>query len=139
MDYVTTLPPSGEKSYNSFLVIVERYRKTSILLPCHEDETAMNKAVLPWNRVISHTGIFKNIISDRDPKLISALWTNFHRLFGNKLSFSSEYHPQTDRLAERMIKTFEEMISRFYAYGLNFKDSDGFTHGWCTLIAALEF
>ena len=37
-----------------------------------------------------------------------------------------------------MIKTSEEMIRRFCAYGLGFKDSDGFTHDWCTLIPALE-
>ncbi|MBW0472856.1 hypothetical protein O181_012571 [Austropuccinia psidii MF-1] len=30
------------------------------------------------------------------------------------------------------------MIRRFCAYGLEFKDSDGFTHEWCTLIPALE-
>ncbi|MBW0563028.1 hypothetical protein O181_102743 [Austropuccinia psidii MF-1] len=30
------------------------------------------------------------------------------------------------------------MIRRFYAYALEFKDSDGFNHYWCTLIPALE-
>ncbi|MBW0546680.1 hypothetical protein O181_086395 [Austropuccinia psidii MF-1] len=30
------------------------------------------------------------------------------------------------------------MIRRFCAYGLEFRDSDGFTHDWCTLIPALE-
>ncbi|MBW0497299.1 hypothetical protein O181_037014 [Austropuccinia psidii MF-1] len=30
------------------------------------------------------------------------------------------------------------MIRRFCAYGLELKDSDGFTHDWCTLIPALE-
>ncbi|MBW0540160.1 hypothetical protein O181_079875 [Austropuccinia psidii MF-1] len=30
------------------------------------------------------------------------------------------------------------MIRRFCAYGLEFKDSDVFTHDWCTLIPALE-
>ncbi|MBW0551164.1 hypothetical protein O181_090879 [Austropuccinia psidii MF-1] len=30
------------------------------------------------------------------------------------------------------------MIRRFCAYGLEFKDSDGFTHDWCTLIPALS-
>ncbi|MBW0576762.1 hypothetical protein O181_116477 [Austropuccinia psidii MF-1] len=91
-----------------------------------------------WNKVISHTGLFQNIISDRDPKFTSALWTNLHNLFGTKLSFSTAYHPQTDGLAERMIQTLEDMIRRFCAYGLEFKDSDGFTHDWCTLIPALE-
>ncbi|MBW0578298.1 hypothetical protein O181_118013 [Austropuccinia psidii MF-1] len=37
-----------------------------------------------------------------------------------------------------MIQTLEDIISRFCAYGLDFKDSDGFTHDWCTLIPALE-
>ncbi|MBW0511868.1 hypothetical protein O181_051583 [Austropuccinia psidii MF-1] len=130
MDWVTALPPSGDRSYNSCLVILDRYSKTPIFLPCHKDDTAMDKALLLWSRVISHTGLFKSIISDRDPKFTSALWTNIHRLFRTKLSFSTAYHPQTDGLAERMIQNLEEMIRRFCAYGLEFKDSDGFTHEW---------
>ncbi|MBW0558251.1 hypothetical protein O181_097966 [Austropuccinia psidii MF-1] len=59
-------------------------------------------------------------------------------LFWKKLSFSTAYHPLTDGLAERMIQTLEDMIRRLCAYGLEFKDSDGFTHDWCTLIPALE-
>ncbi|MBW0552361.1 hypothetical protein O181_092076 [Austropuccinia psidii MF-1] len=37
-----------------------------------------------------------------------------------------------------MIQTLEEMIRRFCAYGLELKDSDGFTHNWCTSIPSLE-
>ncbi|MBW0531027.1 hypothetical protein O181_070742 [Austropuccinia psidii MF-1] len=98
----------------------------------------MDTALLIWNRVTSHTGFFKNIISDRDPKFTSALWTNLHKHLGTKLSFSTAYHPQTDGLAERMIQTIENMIRRFCAYGLEFNDYDGFTHDWCTLIQALK-
>ncbi|MBW0543092.1 hypothetical protein O181_082807 [Austropuccinia psidii MF-1] len=98
----------------------------------------MDTALLLWYRVISHTGLFKNIISDRDPKFTSELWTNLHRLFGTKLSFSTAYHPETDGLAEMRIQALEDMIRRFCAYGLEFKDSDGFIHYWCTMIPALE-
>ncbi|MBW0572214.1 hypothetical protein O181_111929 [Austropuccinia psidii MF-1] len=136
MDWLTELPPSGDKSYGSCSVIVDRYSKTPIFLPCHKDDTAMDTARLLWSRVISHTGLFKNIISDRDSKFTSALWTNLQRLFGTKLSFSTAYHPQTDGLAERMIQTLEDMIRRFCTYGLELKYSDGFTHDWCTLIPA---
>ncbi|MBW0536009.1 hypothetical protein O181_075724 [Austropuccinia psidii MF-1] len=101
-----------------------------MFLPCHKDETAMDTATMICNKVISHTGLFQNIISDRDPKFTSGLWTNLHNLFGMKLSFSKAYHPQADGLAERMIQTLEDMIRRFCAYGLEFKDSDGFTHDW---------
>ncbi|MBW0584185.1 hypothetical protein O181_123900 [Austropuccinia psidii MF-1] len=37
-----------------------------------------------------------------------------------------------------MIQTLEYMIRIFCAYGLEFKDSDGFTHDCCTLKPALE-
>ncbi|MBW0583651.1 hypothetical protein O181_123366 [Austropuccinia psidii MF-1] len=49
----------------------------------------------------------QKIISDRDAKFTSALWTSCHQLFGTKLFFSTAYHPQTDGLEERMIQTFK--------------------------------
>ncbi|MBW0549193.1 hypothetical protein O181_088908 [Austropuccinia psidii MF-1] len=138
MDWVTALPPRGDRSYNSCLVLVERYSKTALFLPCDKNDTAMETAIMIWNKAISHTGLFQNIISDRDPKFTSALWTNLHNLFGTKLSFSTAYHPQTEGLEERMIQTLEDMIKRFCSYGLELKYSDGFTHDWCTLIPALK-
>ncbi|MBW0562942.1 hypothetical protein O181_102657, partial [Austropuccinia psidii MF-1] len=138
MDWVTALPPGGDRSYNACLVLVDRYSKTPMFLPCHKDYTAMDTSIMIWNKVISHTGLFQNIISDRDPKFTAALWTNLHNVFGKKLSLSTAYPPQTDGLAEVMIQTMEDMIRRFCAYGLEFKDSDGFTHDWCKLIPALE-
>ncbi|MBW0525676.1 hypothetical protein O181_065391 [Austropuccinia psidii MF-1] len=137
MDLVTELPPSDDQLYNAFLVIVDRYGRTPIFLPFHKDDTSMDTALLSWSRVISHTGLFKNIISCTDLKFTSALWTNIHRFFGTKLFLSTAYHPQTDGVAERMIQTLEDMISIFCAYGLEFKDSDCFTHDLCTLIPAL--
>ncbi|MBW0476844.1 hypothetical protein O181_016559 [Austropuccinia psidii MF-1] len=138
MDWVTGLPPGGDRSYNAYLVIVDRFSKTPIFLPCHKDDTAMDAALLIWNRVISWTGILTNIISDGDLRFTSALWTNIHQLFGAKLYFSAAYHPQTDGLAERMIQTLEDMVRRLCAYGLEFNNCDGLTHDWCTLSQALE-
>ncbi|MBW0509093.1 hypothetical protein O181_048808 [Austropuccinia psidii MF-1] len=137
MDWVTSLSPGGEKSYNACLVIVERYSKTPIFLPCHKDDTAMDTALLVWNRVIFHTCLFKNIIIDRDPKFTSASWTNLNKLLGTKLSFYTAYHPQNDGLEKRMIQTLEDTIRRGCAYGLEFEDSYGFTHDWCKTPAIL--
>ncbi|MBW0570537.1 hypothetical protein O181_110252 [Austropuccinia psidii MF-1] len=138
MDWVTGLPPGGDISYNACQVIVDRFSKTPIFLPCHKDDTAMDIALLIWTRVVSWTGIFTNIINNRDSKFTSALWKNLHQLFGTKLSFSTAYHPQTDGLAERMIQTLEDMVIGFCAYGLEFKNCDGFTHDLCTLLPPLE-
>ncbi|MBW0588193.1 hypothetical protein O181_127908 [Austropuccinia psidii MF-1] len=138
MDWVTGIPPAGDRSYNACLVFVDRFSKTPTFLPCHKDDTAMYSSLLLWNRVISWTGIFTNIFSDRDFKFTSALWTNLHQLFETIVSFSTAYHPQADGLAERMIQTLEDMVRRVCAYGLEFKYCDGFTHYWCTLLPALE-
>ncbi|MBW0521440.1 hypothetical protein O181_061155 [Austropuccinia psidii MF-1] len=81
------------------------HSKNPVFLPYNKYDTAMDTALSTCNRVISHTGLFNNIISDRDPKFTSALWTNLHNLLGKKLSFSTAYHRQTDGLAERMIQT----------------------------------
>ncbi|MBW0533134.1 hypothetical protein O181_072849, partial [Austropuccinia psidii MF-1] len=95
MDWVTAVSPSGDKSYNACLVIVDRYSKTPIFLPCHKDDTAMDTALLLWSRVISQTGLFRISSVIEIPT----------------------YHPQTDGLAVRMIQTLEDMIRRFCAYG----------------------
>ncbi|MBW0485063.1 hypothetical protein O181_024778 [Austropuccinia psidii MF-1] len=113
MDWVTCLTPGGDKNYNACTLIVERLSKTPIFLTCHEDDTAMDIALLIWNRVVSWTGIFTNIISYKAPKFTSALWKNLHQLFGTKLSFSTAYHPQTNDLAERTIQISEDMVRRF--------------------------
>ncbi|MBW0577522.1 hypothetical protein O181_117237 [Austropuccinia psidii MF-1] len=138
MDWVTGLPPGGDRSYNACLVLFDKFSKTPICLPCHKDDTAMDTAFLICNIVISWTGIFTNIISDRDPRFTSTLWKNLHQLFGTNLSFSTAYHPQTDGLDERMIQTLADKVRRVCAYGLEFKDCYWFTHDWCTLLPELE-
>ncbi|MBW0553182.1 hypothetical protein O181_092897 [Austropuccinia psidii MF-1] len=95
MDWVTGPPPGGDKSCNAFLVIVDRFSKTPIFLPCHKDDRAMDTALLICNRVISGTGIFTKIICDRDPKFTSELWTNLPNYLGK--NFPS-LQPTTHRL-----------------------------------------
>ncbi|MBW0523834.1 hypothetical protein O181_063549 [Austropuccinia psidii MF-1] len=98
----------------------------------------MDTALLIWNILLSWTGIFENIISEKYPKFTSELWKNIHQLFGTTLSFSTAYHQQTDGLAERMIQNLEDMVRLFNAYGLDLKYRDRFTHLLCTLLPALE-
>ncbi|MBW0495911.1 hypothetical protein O181_035626 [Austropuccinia psidii MF-1] len=98
----------------------------------------MTTDIMIWNRVISHTGLFHNIINFRDPKFTSEIWSNLFTFFGTNSSFPTAHHCQTDGLAERMIQNLEDMIRRFFAYELEFNDSYGFAHDWHTLIPALE-
>ncbi|MBW0528795.1 hypothetical protein O181_068510 [Austropuccinia psidii MF-1] len=107
MYWVTCLPPGGDRSDNAFLVIVDRFGKTQIFLPCHKNDTAIS-------------------MDTSSP----TVW--------DKISFSTAYHPQTDGLAERMIQTLKDMVRRIWAYGLQFKDSDGLNYDWCTFFPELD-
>ncbi|MBW0529972.1 hypothetical protein O181_069687 [Austropuccinia psidii MF-1] len=51
MDWVAGLPPAVDRSYNACLVIDDRFSKNPFFLPCHKDDTAMDTALLIWNRL----------------------------------------------------------------------------------------
>ncbi|MBW0475677.1 hypothetical protein O181_015392 [Austropuccinia psidii MF-1] len=112
MDWVIGLVPGGKQNFNSCLFIVDS--------------------------IISTCGIPKIIISDRDPKFTSEFWTNLYDILGKKLAFSTAYNPQKDGLAERMIQTMEDIIRRFCEYGMKYKDHEGYTHDWVTLLPAVQ-
>ncbi|MBW0480268.1 hypothetical protein O181_019983 [Austropuccinia psidii MF-1] len=138
MDWVTALPPEGDRSFNECLLLVDKDSKSPMLLSCDKYDTDMETAIMIWNRVISHTGLFQSIISDTDTKFTSELWKNLHNLFGTNLSFQKSQNPQKDGLSERMMQALEDMIKGSCVYGLEFQDSDGFTHDACTLLPDLE-
>ncbi|MBW0505381.1 hypothetical protein O181_045096 [Austropuccinia psidii MF-1] len=138
MDWVTGLVPGGKENFNACLVIVYRYSKGVRCQPFHEEYTAIDTAFLFWNNIISTCGVPKIIISDRDPKFTSEVWTNPYDMLGTKLALSMAYHPQTDGLAERMIQTMEDILRRFCEYGMEYKDHEGYTHDWVTLLPAVR-
>ncbi|MBW0510700.1 hypothetical protein O181_050415 [Austropuccinia psidii MF-1] len=59
-------------------------------------------------------------------------------MLGTKIAFSTAYNPKTDGLAERMIQTMEDIIRRFCAYGIEYKDHEGYSHDWVTLLPAVQ-
>ncbi|MBW0535145.1 hypothetical protein O181_074860 [Austropuccinia psidii MF-1] len=134
MDWVTGLVPGGKENFNYCLIIVDRLRKGVRFLQCHKEDTEMDTSLLFWNNIISTCGVPKICISDRDPKFTSEFQAKFYDILGTELAFSKAYHPQTDVLAERMIQNMEDILRRFCAYGMEYKDHEGYTHDWVTLL-----
>ncbi|MBW0505885.1 hypothetical protein O181_045600 [Austropuccinia psidii MF-1] len=136
MDWVTGLVPGGKENFNSCLIIVDRFSNSMRCLPFYKEDTAMDTALLFWNNIISTFGVPKIIICDRDPKFTSEFWTNLYDMLGTKLAFFTAYHPQTDGLTERIIQTIEDILRRFCACGMEYKDHERYTHDWVTLLPA---
>ncbi|MBW0480612.1 hypothetical protein O181_020327 [Austropuccinia psidii MF-1] len=59
-------------------------------------------------------------------------------MLGTKLAFSTACHPQIDGLAQRMIQNMEDKIRRFCAYGMEYKDHEGYTDDWVTLLPEVQ-
>ncbi|MBW0461491.1 hypothetical protein O181_001206 [Austropuccinia psidii MF-1] len=59
-------------------------------------------------------------------------------MLGTKLAFFIDYHPQTDGVGEGKIQTMEDIIRRFCAYGMEYKDHEGYTHDWVTLLPVFQ-
>ncbi|MBW0579419.1 hypothetical protein O181_119134 [Austropuccinia psidii MF-1] len=114
------------------------FRKSARCLPFHKEDTAMDTAFLFWKNIISTYGLPKNIISDRDPKFTLEFWTNLYDILGTKLAFYTAYHPQIDGLAERMIQSMKDILRRVCAYGMEYKDHEGYTHDLVTLLPEVQ-
>ncbi|MBW0461064.1 hypothetical protein O181_000779 [Austropuccinia psidii MF-1] len=138
MDWVTGVVLRGIERLNGFLVIVNRYSKSFRCLPCHKEGTAIDKALLFRNNIISTCGVPKIIISDRDTKFTSEFGTILYDRLGTNLALSTTYNPQADGLAERMIQTMENIITRFCAYGREYKNHEGYTHDCVPLLPQIQ-
>ncbi|MBW0509591.1 hypothetical protein O181_049306 [Austropuccinia psidii MF-1] len=138
IDWVTGIVPGGRENFNACLIIVYRFSKGFRCLSFHKEDTEIDTAILFWNNIISTCRVPKIIISDRDPKFTSEFWTSLYDILGTNLAFSTAYHPQIDGLAERMIQNMEDIIRIFCAYGMEYKDHEGYTHDWVTLLPAVK-
>ncbi|MBW0569526.1 hypothetical protein O181_109241 [Austropuccinia psidii MF-1] len=96
MDWVTGLVPGGKENSTSCLLMVDKFSKSLRCLPCHKENTAMYTALLFWNNIIYTCGVPKIIISDRDTKFKSEIWTNLYDMLGTKIAFFYSL-PSTNR------------------------------------------
>jgi transposase InsO family protein len=99
-------------------------------LPCTESVTAKETATLFLEGVYRLHGLPRVLMSDRDPKFVSAFWQTLWRRLGTRLNMPSSRHPETYGLTERVNNTFQQLLRCFCCY-------DG--SDWTTLLPQVEF
>ena len=108
MDLIVGLPET--RGYHNLLVMVERLSKKVFLLPFSTNATALQIAQELYDKVFSEHGIPLEIISDRDAKFTSAMWTSFFKILGTRLSLSYAYHQRFDGQTEVTNRTIEQIM-----------------------------
>jgi transposase InsO family protein len=115
MDFITDLPPSvrGDRVYDAILVIVDRYTKLAIYVPCNKTCTADDLATMLQEHVIHRFGVPEGIVTDRGSVFTSEYWTNFCYAARVKRKLSTAFHPQTDGQTERQNQVLEQYLRCF--------------------------
>jgi transposase InsO family protein len=132
MDFITDLPPSMRDAcvYDAILVIVDRYTKMAIYVPCNKTCTSDTLADMLVRHVVHRFGVPEGIVTDRGSVFTSDYWANFCYAARVTRRLSTAFHPQTDGQTERQNQVLEQYLRCFCSD----KQSD-----WATWLPAAEF
>ncbi|MBW0471598.1 hypothetical protein O181_011313 [Austropuccinia psidii MF-1] len=102
MDFITQSPLSN--SFDSILVIVDRFSKMEVFVPTMSSITSLDLAQLFINNIFSKHGLPSSIVSDRGSLFVSSFWTNLCQKLKISRDLSTAYHPEADVQTERVNK-----------------------------------
>lgn len=92
MDFVGGLPKS-RKGHDYLYVVVDRFSKMCILIPCNKHITTEQTTKLFFQHVWVHFGLPTSIVSDLDTRFVGNFWLTLWELMDTKLKQSTTFHP----------------------------------------------
>jgi predicted aspartyl protease len=122
--------PKDARGYDEAFVIIDRFSKQAISIPCYKTITAEECARLFIEYVYRYKGAPESIVSDRGPQFVSTFWREFQRILGVKLKYSSGQHPQTDGQTEIMNQYLDQRLRPFVNY---------FQDNWSDLLPIMDY
>ncbi|SJL13786.1 uncharacterized protein ARMOST_17234 [Armillaria ostoyae] len=117
VDMVTGLPDSNR--HDALLVVVDRFSKAIILVPCNIELSAEGWARILRDHVYARHGMPQVVISDRGPQFVSAFMKELYRMLDITQNASTAFHPQTDGQTERVNQEVEKYLRIFINYHQN--------------------
>jgi hypothetical protein len=95
MDFVKGLP-TKQKGHDYLFMVVGRFKKMCILMPCKNAIKGQEATNLFFEQVWVHVGIPRIIISYRDTIFLSEFWDTLCEKMDTKLKRYTTFHPLTD-------------------------------------------
>ncbi|MBW0469559.1 hypothetical protein O181_009274 [Austropuccinia psidii MF-1] len=114
MDFITQLPLSN--SFDTILVIVDRFSKMVVFIPTMSSITLLYLAHLFIKNIFSKHGLPSRIVGDRGPLFVSSFWTNLCQKLKISRDLSTAYHPETDGQTERVNQIVEQSLWMYVSY-----------------------
>ena len=98
----------GEKDGHPFLVVVDAFTKWPEIFPTRD--MVASTVIRCLRQVFSRFGIAETLVSDNGPSLIAKEVENWLSQIGCTHITSPDYHPKSNGLAERMVRTIKEHL-----------------------------
>ncbi|SJL16407.1 uncharacterized protein ARMOST_19931 [Armillaria ostoyae] len=111
VNMITGLPDSN--GHDALLVVVDRFSKAIILVPCNVELSAEGWARILHDHVYARHGMPQVVISDRGPQFVSKFMTELYKLLDIKQNTSMAFHPQTDGQTECVNQEVEKYLRIF--------------------------
>jgi hypothetical protein len=109
--------PVSRNGHDSCLIIQDRFSKLIEVIPTTKTVSALQVAELIFlHWYLRGYGLPQSMVSDRDPRFVSAVWREFCSLTGITQITSVSRHQQTNGGAESMIKMFKSAVRRLTSY-----------------------
>ena len=128
MDFIGELPKS--QGYNSIFVLICKLTKYAFFIPCTTNLTKKKAAQMFFNKIITHVGLLKQIISDCDTWWRNLFWKEVCKSMGSRQALTTTYHPQADGQTEILNQMIEVAICAFINHNHN---------NWSSLLPYLSF
>jgi hypothetical protein len=103
-------PFNTSNGFKNIMVIQDRFSSSIIIEPLPDKYAAKDVADVMFKRYYGHYGFPESILSDRDPRFLSAFWKGLHDILNVKLIFATAFHQQTNGQIERANKTIGQML-----------------------------
>jgi len=118
MDFITELPNSNGKT--QIWVIVDRFTKMAHFIPLLDGEKKSGDLAKVFvANIWKLHGLPQDIVSDRDRRFESELWTDLCKLLGITQRLSTAYQPETDGQTERVNQTINAYVRIFCNFEQN--------------------
>ena len=132
MDFITGLPKINRvgRVYDAILVIVDRFTKMALYIPCTKELKAHELADIFFEQVVRRFGTPAGIVSDRGTIFTGDYWSEVCACSKITRNLSNAFYPQTDGQTERQNWTLEHYLQAYC------EEQQG---RWLSLLPTAEF
>jgi hypothetical protein len=128
MDYIMDLPECD--GHDAILTFVDRFTKMVHFRPTQKSSTSLDAAMLFVSTIVANHGTPLEVVSDRDTRFTSHLYTDLCTLMSMRQKLSTAFHPQTDGQTEIYNRVLEDCLRHY----VNASQTD-----WVRYLPLVEF